>query len=215
MDALRRSDEQAPQQAPAPDLPPLIALPDLSIEPSMDAPQQSFSLPELQAASSEPVTTMLALRDSAFVAQLPDAQPMSFGPPNPSNSSSSTTYGKVARRGRSATNVKAGPDFEADLEQSQIAPYRSSSARSSSRQPSQTSQPSTPDDTVVLTDFKDQTKVTDKQARRQEQASTAEGSPKYTMQTIHEARQGRLIRRKIQCNLTVTTKKHIALNEET
>ena len=45
------------------------------------------------------------------------------------------------------------------------------------------------------------------QARRQEQASTAEGSPKYTMQTIHEARQGRLIRRKTQCNLTITTKK--------
>ena len=208
MDALSRSDKQAPHQAPAPALPPLLALPNLPDEPSMDAPHQSFSLPEFRATSSEPVTTMLALQDSASVAQLPDSNPRSFGP-------SSTTYGKVARRGRSATNVKAGPDFEADLEQSQIAPYRSSSARSSSRQPSQTSQPSTPDDTVVLTDFKDQTKVTDKQARRQEQASTAEGSPKYTMQTIHEARQERLIRRKIQCNLTVTTKKHIALNEET
>ena len=77
----------------------------------------------------------------------------------------------------------------------------------------QPSKPSTTHHRAVLTDFNDQTKVTVKHARRQEQATTAERSPKHTMQGVHEARPGSLRHRKIQCNLAMTTKeKYIVSN---
>ena len=77
----------------------------------------------------------------------------------------------------------------------------------------QPSKPSTTHHRAVLTDFNDQTKVTVKHARRQEQATTAERSPKHTMQGVHEARPGSVRHHKIQCNLAMTTKeKYIVSN---
>ena len=72
MEAFGRSDEQAQPPAP-PDLTPLLQLPQITFEPSRDAPQepldagagllalpdigaQPFSMPESQATPSEPTS---------------------------------------------------------------------------------------------------------------------------------------------------------------